>query len=87
MFGSITEGGVGFIFIPYKYVRFEVGYSAIYWNSVVRPGQQINHSVTPSQVPSDTTFTGTAPGNQPTFTFHNQGITIQTLNIGLSFYY
>jgi hypothetical protein len=87
VFGSITEGGVGFIFIPYKYVRFEVGYSAIYWNSVVRPGQQVNHVVSPSQVPSDTTFSGTTPGSQPSFTFHNQGITIQTLNIGLSFYY
>lgn len=87
VFGSITEGGVGFIIIPYKYVRLEFGYSATYWNSVVRPGNQVNHAVTPSQVATDITFTGTAPGNQPGFVYRSQGITIQSLNVGLSFYY
>lgn len=87
VFGSITEGGVGFAIVPYKYMRFEIGYSATYWNSVIRPGNQINHAVTPSQVPTDISYSGTAAGNQPTYGFRSQGLTIQTLNFGMTFYY
>jgi hypothetical protein len=87
VFGSITEGGIGFIFTPCKYIRLELGYSATYWNSVVRPGNQLNANVTPTQVPTNNTFTGTAPGSQPVFVFRSQGMTVQSLNVGLSFYY
>jgi hypothetical protein len=69
VFGSITEGGVSFNFTPCKYIRFEVGYSAMYWNSVLRPGNQLNANVTPGQVPTNNVFTGAAPGQQPIFTF------------------
>jgi hypothetical protein len=87
VFGSITEGGIGFTFTPCKYIRLDLGYSATYWNSVVRPGNQLNANVTPTQVPTNNVFTGTAPGNQPVFVFRPQGMTIQSLNVGLSFYY
>jgi hypothetical protein len=88
VFGSITEGGFAFILTPCKYVRFEVGYSATYWNSVVRPGQQINYNVVSSQIPStNPPYTGGIAGAQPLFTYHSQGLTIQTLNVGVSLYY
>jgi hypothetical protein len=86
-FGSITEGGVGFIFTPCKYVRFELGYSAMYWNSVARPGNQINANVTPTQVPTNNVYTGPAPGNLPAFVFRTQGMTVQSFNLGLTLYY
>jgi hypothetical protein len=87
VFGSVTEGGVSFIITPWKYTRFEVGYSAMYWNSVVRPGNQINYNVSYTQVPTSQNYAGTASGNAPTFRFQSQGLTVQTLNFGLSFYY
>jgi hypothetical protein len=87
VFGSITEGGVGFVFTPCKYIRLEVGYSAAYWNSVVRPGNQVNANVTPTQVPTNNVYTGPVAGNQPTFIFRSQGMTIQSLNVGMTFYY
>ncbi len=78
---------MGFIIIPCKNVRFEVGYSATYWNSVVRPGNQVSRNVTSTQVPTDIGFIGTGSNNSPTFGFKSQGITIQSLNVGLTFYY
>jgi hypothetical protein len=87
VFGSITEGGVSFTFTPCKYIRFEVGYSAMYWNSVLRPGNQVNPNVTPGQVPTNNVFTGSAPGQQPIFGFRQQGMTVQSLNVGLTLYY
>jgi hypothetical protein len=87
VFGSITEGGISFVFTPCKYVRFDVGYSALYWNSVVRPGNQINPNVSPTQVPTNNIYSGPMPGNQPTFTFRSQGMVIQALNVGFTLYY
>ena len=88
VFGSVTEGGVGVIITPCRYVRFEVGYSAMYWNSVVRPGNQINSSVLSSQVPTTVPpYTGNVPGAQPSFMFRQQSVTLQNLNVGLTFYY
>jgi hypothetical protein len=87
VFGVIPEGGVNFLFTPFKYVRFQVGYSALYWNDVVRPGNQIDHRVNPSQVPSSLGFTGGAPVGPPFFVFRPQGLVLQTLNVGFTLYY
>jgi hypothetical protein len=87
VFGSITDVGAGLVFTPCKYVRFEVGYTFTYWNSVVRPGNQISHSVTSTQVPTDINYAGSGAGETPVFGYKAQSLTMQTLNLGLSFYY
>jgi hypothetical protein len=87
VFGVIPEGGVNFIFTPWKYVRFQVGYSALYWNNVVRPGNQIDHRVNPGQVPTELNYIGPGVGGPPSFSFKPQGMTIQTINVGLQIYY
>ena len=47
----------------------QVGYTAIYWSNVVRPGNQIDRTINPTQVPTDNSFgslTGPArPGLTP----------------------
>lgn len=87
MFSSITDGGFGIVITPWKYVRFEVGYSALFWSGVVRPGNQINPNVSYTQVPTSQTYTGPAAGNQPGFVWHQSNITMQTLTVGMTFYY
>ena len=62
-------------------LRATVGYDAIYWSHVVRPGQQIDLSVNPTQM-----FGGRLVGtNGPTPTFHETDIFIQGVSTGLEY--
>ena len=86
-FGVIPEGGVGIVLLPARNIRFHVGYSALSWNSVVRPGEHLDRRVNPTLVPSDVNFGAGAPGAFPGFGFRARSVTLQTLSVGLELYY
>ena len=62
-------------------LRATVGYDAIYWSHVVRPGQQIDSSINPTQM-SGGRLVGTSG---PLPTFHETDIFIQGLSTGLEY--
>jgi hypothetical protein len=87
VFGVIPEGGVGIVILPYKGIRLHAGYSATYWNSVVRPGDHIDRRVNPALVPTDLNFGNGNPGAFPAFSFHSRSAWIQAVNFGVELYY
>ena len=64
VFGIIPEGGAQLVFLLSPGCRFSMGYTATYWNSVVRAGGQIDRRVNPTLVPTDINF-GSGRGQLP----------------------
>ena len=68
-----------------KNLRAYVGYNFIYWSSVVRPGDQIDPVINPTQIP-----TAAGPGTlvgpaRPAFAFHDTDFWAQGINFGVAF--
>jgi len=60
-------------------LQFRFGYSLLLLNGVARAANQVNTAINPANFTPGAT--GASP-NQPTFTFHNSDVWIQTLNFG-----
>lgn len=82
-FGFIPEGGLNLGFHFCQHGSFLVGYTFMYWNSVIRPYQQIDTTVSIQPVPA-TTQIG-AP--RPIEVLKETSIWTQGLNLGLEFNY
>lgn len=68
-----------------NHVRVYVGYTSIYWSSVVRPGDQIDPVINTTQLPTPTgpgTLVGPA---RPAFAFHDSGLWAHGINAGVQF--
>lgn len=61
-------------------VRLTLGYTFLYWNSVIRPGEQINLNINPGllQFPR-----GAGDADQPAFRYNRSDVIIQGLSCGL----
>ena len=60
-------------------VKLSIGYTAIYWSNVVRPGDQIDLDVHPDLMPPATGFTS---GTHPTFAFDTTDYWVQGISFG-----
>lgn len=69
-----------------SWLRLTVGYNAIYWSAVVRPGEQIDNTVTPAQVPTVPAYTGVASG-APVPAFRQSDFWAHGLNFGVTVTY
>jgi hypothetical protein len=69
------------------WLRFFIGYSALYWSSVVRPGDQISPSVNAAQVPSSTAFGSSTGSAEPTPLFLRRDFWAQGVNFGVEVHY
>jgi hypothetical protein len=70
-----------------SHIQLLAGYSFLFWNSVVRPGRQIDPGVNPSQIPTTGAF-GTPGGPaRPVFLFNGENVWMQTLSLGVLFQY
>jgi hypothetical protein len=86
--GFVPEAGITLGVNVSSHVRFNVGYSFLYWNQVVRPGGQLDRQISPAQVPTDITFAPvTTPGSRPQFTFNDESFWAHTLTFGIEFHY
>ena len=76
-------GTVGYQFTDR--LRCFVGYNVMYWSSVVRPGDQINRIINPSQIPGFGTGITPGPGSpaQPAFAFRSSDFWAQGITFGL----
>ncbi len=63
-------------------MTFTVGYSVIYWSTVVRPGDQIDPVINPTQI--DGALAGEA---RPNFRFNHDDFWVQGINLGLRWDY
>jgi Putative beta barrel porin-7 (BBP7) len=62
-------------------LRLTAGYSLLYWNNVVRPGDLIDPGVNPTQLPP-----GTLAGpNRPAFTSHTSDVFLHGFSVGAEF--
>jgi len=86
-FGVIPELGVSMVFLPTRYVRLHAGYSALYWNNVIRPTSSLDRRVNPALVPTDTNFGINNPGAFPAVTFKSESVWLQGINFALELYY
>jgi hypothetical protein len=80
-FAVVPEFGLHFGYQVTDHVRAFAGYTFLYWDNVVRPGNQIDLTVNPSQVPPHT-LVG-AP--RPAFAFQGSDFWAQGLDFGLEF--
>ena len=87
VFGVVPEAGITLGIEPIRHVRATLGYSFLYWNKVLRPGGQIDRMVNPNQVPSDQNFGTAGGGTHPNVDLFERSLRLQTLNLGLEFYY
>jgi hypothetical protein len=83
-FTTVPEVRAQFVYKFTRYLHALVGYDFLYWNKVVRPGEQIDRNVNELLVPL---FSGTSPivegPLRPAFTFRDTGFWVQGLNIGI----
>ena len=69
------------------HMRVFVGYTFLYWSNVVRPGDAIDLSVNPSQIPSNRGGGGLTGSPQPAFKFRDSDFWAQGVNLGLELRY
>jgi hypothetical protein len=85
--GFVPEAGLTLGINVTSHVQLTMGYSFLYWNSVVRPAAQINSAVNPTQIPTLGGF-GTAFGPpSPTFQFVPESFWMHNVNCGLAVHF
>jgi hypothetical protein len=83
VFGVVPEGSLNFSYALTDQIILRAGYTFIYINNVVRPGNHIDRTINPGLVPTDLDY-GTAGGpSHPAFQFHSSSFWAQGANIGL----
>ncbi len=77
-FSFMNEAGVKFTFYPVERLKLSVGYSLMYWSSVIRPGFEIDTSI------DGRLLTAVPPANatQPAFAFDPTDYLVHGLNFG-----
>jgi Putative beta barrel porin-7 (BBP7) len=84
-FTVVPEVGINVGYQVTNHLRAFVGYTFLYWSNVVRPGDQIDFGVNPTQLP-----TAAGPGTlvgpaRPAFAFRDTDFWAQGINVGLEF--
>ena len=81
-FGYIPEIGLNLGFQVTRSVRLFSGISWMYWNHVVRPGDQITNVIDTRQVPTSNFFNGQSV-TEPPFPFHKTDFFAYGFNFGI----
>jgi hypothetical protein len=81
-FAAVPEFGLNVGYKLTEQLRVNVGYSFLYWSAVARPGDQIDRTVSASQVARDPTF-GSSPADRPVFQLHENSFWAHGLKCGL----
>jgi hypothetical protein len=87
VFGVVPEAQLNFGWRVTDYLTLKVGYTFIYWNSVARPGEQIDRNVNGSIVPTHQSFGLGNNNGPPFFNFHSSDFWAQGLTFGLEYRY
>jgi hypothetical protein len=87
VFAVVPELGIDVGFQITGYLRASVGYTFLYWSSVVRPGDQVDVGLSGTQIPTDTRFNPQAGPARPAVPLRDTGFWAQGINFGLAFRY
>jgi hypothetical protein len=82
-FSVVPEVGVTMYVQALDNVLAFVGYSFLYWNNVLRPGDHLDRNIELQQVPFAPTFTG-GGALQPGVPFHRSDLTVHGFHAGLA---
>jgi len=85
--GFVPEGNVDLSYTLSQNLIVKAGYSFLWINSVARPGNQIDRTVDPAQVPSDASFGQPGGPPRPFFPFYTESFWAQGLNLSLEVRY
>jgi hypothetical protein len=87
VFAFVPEGGlnVGVRLTPH--LLLTAGYSFLYWDKIVRPGDVISRAVNPTAVPTSLAFGAATGPTAPVFHFSDEPFWVHSLNFGLNFHY
>src|SRR5205823_4313250 len=84
-FGVVPEVGLNLSYDLSDSVAVHLGYSFIYWSRVARVGQQLDRTVSLSQMPTDTNFGLPGSTNRPAFNFRESDFWMHGLAFGVEF--
>jgi hypothetical protein len=85
-FAVVPELDLNLAYAITPHLSVRLGYTFIYWSNVLRPGDQVNSTVSPNLIPSDPSY-GQAGPNQPQYTASSTSYWAQGLNLGLDFHF
>jgi hypothetical protein len=80
-----VDANVGYLLTDH--VRAFVGYSFLYWSSVLRPGDQVDVRLSGIQIPTDTRFQPGAVAAHPAPVLRDTGFWAQGVSFGVEFRY
>ncbi len=92
----VPEFGLNIGVTVTPWMQLTAGYSVLYWSQVVRPGDQIDTTLTRTQIPSDQQFGTTSLANgttatgfpsRPIFNFVEDAFWMQNLTVGVNFHF
>jgi hypothetical protein len=85
VFVVVPEIGMNLGYQLTEHVCVFAGYTFLYVSNVVRPGDQIDLGVNPTQVPSANGPVGLVGPRRPAFAFHDTDFWAQGINLGVGF--
>ena len=86
MFGVIPEVGATIGYDVFDWWRVYAGYNFLYWNSVARPGEQVNLNVNRNFQPFAPGVANPGP-RQPAFQFNSTDVYVHGVSFGMEFRY
>jgi hypothetical protein len=86
-FSVVPEVGLNLGYQFNDHWRLFVGYNFLYWSDVVRPGDQIDRAVNPTQLPRLTGSSTLVGPARPAFMFNDRDFWAQGVNFGVEFRY
>lgn len=86
-FAVVPEVGVNVGWQITGLLRAFVGYTFLYWSSVVRPGDQIDGGLSGTQIPTDTRFNPQTGPARPAVLLRETDIWAQGINFGMELRY
>jgi hypothetical protein len=87
VFAVVPELGVNVGCQITTYLRASVGYTFLYWSSVLRPGDQVDVGLSGTRIPTDTRFNPGAGPPRPAVLLRGTDFWAQGINFGLEFRY
>jgi len=87
VFAVVPEVGINLGWQITTQLRASVGYTFLYWSSVVRPGDQVDVGLSGTQLPTDTRFNPGAGPARPAVLLRGKDFWAQGINFGLEFRY
>ena len=84
-FAVVPEVNLNVHYQVTSYLTATVGYSYLYWSSVVRPGDQIDRSVDSRQIPTGQNYVPGVAATSPASQFRRTDFWANGVNFGLAF--